>query len=137
MSQQQNITKTKTSDGLEFRDNNDNSVYLCTNDHRGNAGSTKSMWCVSEDQEYEVYSDSRSRDQSCSSGHLWGFGNFEGTEILGTRGEVVAKFTGPAWHGYPIMCKDTRPPKELVKKLRDDLKVISEQFALRIMTQKV
>lgn len=138
MTQQPSIQKQQTSGGLEFRDGN-GTVYLCTNDHRGNASSeNKSCWAVTEDTEFDLFVESRDRGQKCDSGHIWGFGDREGQTVLGTKEEVIAKFTGVSvWHGYPIICKETRPPTKLVKRLRDELKVISPAFANRIMLQKV
>lgn len=139
MTQQGNFKTRVTSQGLEFIDNSTNAVYLSTNDHRGNArASLKTEWTISQQEEYNLYLVSEARAQKCADGHLWGFLNKNGTEVLGTEDEVLAKFTGVStWHGYPVCCKDTKPPVNFVRHLRDNLQVISRGFAQRIMNGKV
>jgi hypothetical protein len=113
-----NINGTLSPEGLRFGPTDSGKMYLCYREHRGAGnGRDKSVWIIAEVEEYALFCTADDNNWIDHQDCYWAVKN---GEILGTKEERVAKFWDRSpWHGFPVLTSDTKPPKDVIRRWRE------------------
>lgn len=133
---------TANAKGISYGPSPNGKKYDSLDTHRG-ANPNKSQWTdtVTRDQEFEIFCVSDEKIWCCDKGHYWSVGNPQGTTVLGTKGERLAKFPktqndSDPWHGYPVSPRlrgsDDSPSDHFIKQWIS-AGAISETFGKRLL----
>ena len=141
-------TGTANSDGIVFGPTGAGTMYISLYYHRPTAArrAEKNQWNSDFPPpfEYALYELAEIQVWVDNTGHYWGVHN-NGTTVLGSLGQRIAKFPRPSnmgdpRHGYPVSPQqrgdpDT-PPEDLVEQWID-ANVVTKTLGRRIQKRKI